>query len=153
MRIALAQINPIVGDVAGNTRLVIDSVAKAAARGADLVLLPELVITGYPPEDLLHKTDFVEENLRAMELVAEACETAALLGFVDREGPSLFNAAALVRDGRIERVYRKRHLPNYGVFDERRYFVAGDDAALLLFDGISVAPTVCEDVWVPDLAS
>jgi NAD+ synthase (glutamine-hydrolysing) len=153
MRIALAQVNPVVGDVAGNTRLVIDAVARAATQGADLVLLPELVITGYPPEDLLHKAHFVEENIRALGIVAAAAETTVLLGFVDREEQSLFNAAALVRDGRVERVYRKRHLPNYGVFDERRYFVAGDDASLLAFDGVTVAPTVCEDVWVPDLAS
>jgi len=153
-RIALAQINAVVGDIAGNADRVVDAVRAAAAQGADLVLLPELALTGYPPEDLLAKDHFVDDNLEALGRVAAACRgTSALVGFVDRDGEALHNAAALCREGRVESVYRKRRLPNYGVFDEERYFEPGGRALSAPLAGATVACTICEDVWVPELAA
>ena len=126
MRVALAQINTVVGDIAGNTRRIIDVVSRAAEAGAGITLLPELALTGYPPEDLLGKEHFVEENLDALEMVAAACSQCALVGFVDRAEDALYNAVALCGNGRVLQVYRKRLLPNYGVFAEERYFTAGE---------------------------
>ncbi|MHB9004027.1 MAG: NAD+ synthase [Coriobacteriia bacterium] len=151
MRLALAQIDTTVGDISGNAARAIDAIAAAHAAGADLTLLPELTTTGYPPEDLLAKEHFVSDNLEALERIAAACVSAALVGFVDREGGRLFNAAALCADGQVVHVYRKRHLPNYGVFDEQRYFAAGDEASVVDLQGITLAPTVCEDIWVGEV--
>ena len=153
MRIALAQINTTVGDIAGNAKRAVNALDKARDAGADLVLLPELALTGYPPEDLLHKAHFIDDNLAALDEVARAASGYAVVGFVDRDGDALYNAAALVHDGRVERVYRKRRLPNYGVFDERRYFAAGEGPSMSEVGGTLSALTVCEDIWVSDLAS
>lgn len=153
MRIVLAQIDTTVGDITGNAQRAVDALVKARDAGADLVLLPELALTGYPPEDLLHKGHFVDDNLAALEAVARAATRTAVIGFVDREGDALYNAAALIQDGRVQRVYRKRRLPNYGVFDERRYFAAGEGSSMSEVGGTLTALTVCEDIWVPDLAS
>lgn len=152
-RIALAQIDVIVGDIAGNADRIIDAVRAALAQGVELVLLPELALTGYPPEDLLAKSHFVDENLDALARVASACTgLTALVGFVDRDALGLHNAAGLCRDGRIEAVYRKRRLPNYGVFDEDRYFGPGSLPLTARVAGVQAACTICEDVWVPELA-
>jgi NAD+ synthase (glutamine-hydrolysing) len=149
MRIALAQIDTVVGDIGGNTRRIIEVVARAGELGAGMTLLPELAITGYPPEDLLAKDHFVEENLDALEMVAAACSHCVLVGFVDRDGDRLYNAAALCGNNRVLHTYHKRLLPNYGVFDEERYFSAGETVGLFELGGTMFADTICEDVWVP----
>jgi len=152
MRIALAQVNPTVGDIQGNAAMVIRAVAAAQDQGAGFILLPELVLTGYPPEDLLAKPHFVEEQLDALELVASTCGNAVLLGFVDRIDDTLYNAAALCGNHRVLQVYHKRRLPNYGVFDEERYFEPGTMPGLLELGGTMFGITVCEDIWVPEIA-
>ncbi|MDA3935266.1 MAG: NAD+ synthase [Actinomycetota bacterium] len=152
MRVALAQINTTVGDIDGNARKIIEAVAAAQAQGAGFILLPELALTGYPPEDLLAKDHFIEANLDALELVAAACGNSTIVGFVDRVGDKLYNAAALLGNGRVLRIYHKQRLPNYGVFDEERYFEAGEGPGLIELGGTMFAATVCEDIWVPEIA-
>ncbi|MDO8914827.1 MAG: NAD+ synthase [Coriobacteriia bacterium] len=153
-RIALAQIDTTVGDIDANARAIVDAIRAAAAQGAHLVLLPELAISGYPPEDLLAKDHFVDDGIDALGRVAAACTgIAALVGFVDRDGDVLYNAAALCRAGRVEAVYRKHRLPNYGVFDEARYFAPGDVPLSADIEGVRTALTICEDVWLPELAA
>ncbi len=153
MRLALAQVNAVVGDIDGNASLVSAAIARAAGEGAQLTLLPELVLTGYPPEDLLVKDHFVDDNLDALERLAASCEHLALVGFVDRVDGRLFNAAALCGNGRVLRVYHKRRLPNYGVFDEERYFGHGTEEGLVTVGGEMLGVTVCEDIWVPELVA
>ena len=138
MRVALAQIDVTVGDIQGNTVRAIQAVATAQEAGAGFILLPELTTTGYPPEDLLAKDHFVEENLDALEQIAAACGNAAIVGFVDKVEGQLYNAAALCGNGRVLQVYHKRRLPNYGVFDERRYFVPGELPGLFELGGDDV---------------
>ncbi|MGH2487441.1 MAG: nitrilase-related carbon-nitrogen hydrolase, partial [Ktedonobacterales bacterium] len=125
LRLALAQINVTVGDLVGNLRRVEEGMRAAADVGARIVAFPELALTGYPPEDLLLKPDFVTSNLRALdEVIAGSASLRGLtliVGFVDRQG-DLYNAAAVIREGRLLGVYHKQYLPNYGVFDEDRYF-------------------------------
>ncbi len=153
MRVALAQIDSTVGDIEGNAEKAIRAVAAAEAQGAGLTLLPELVLTGYPPEDLVFKEHFVEENLLALERVSTVCGHFALVGFVDRVDGALMNAVALCGNNRVQQVYHKRRLPNYGVFDERRYFTPGEHPGLFEIGGALVATTICEDIWVPELAA
>src|SRR5882672_7376424 len=118
MRIALAQVNPTVGDLAGNSRLIVEWMGKARDAGADIVCFPELAITGYPPEDLVLKPAFVRDNLAQLNVIAQAAQgIAAVVGFVDQDG-DLFNAAAFLQDGEVKVVYHKVFLPSYGVFDE-----------------------------------
>jgi NAD+ synthase (glutamine-hydrolysing) len=149
LRVSLAQINPTVGDIEGNTRRIVDTIEQARAVGADLVAFPELAIPGYPPEDLLFKSAFVEANLAALTDVTKAARgLTAVVGFVDRR-QDLFNAAAVVHDGTLTGVYHKQFLPNYGVFDENRYFQAGREATVFSLGGTSVAVNVCEDIWYP----
>jgi NAD+ synthase (glutamine-hydrolysing) len=148
-RVSLAQINPTVGDIEGNARRIIDGIAQARAVGADLVAFPELVITGYPPEDLLFKSAFIEANLAALADVTKAARgLTAIVGFVDRR-QDLFNAAAVIHDGALAGVYHKQFLPNYGVFDENRYFQAGREASVFSIGTTGVAVNVCEDLWYP----
>ncbi|HEV8339316.1 MAG TPA: NAD+ synthase [bacterium] len=147
MRIAMVQINAIVGDIEGNTRRICEGMEAAAEGGADLVAFPELAVTGYPPEDLLLKPDFVTANREALGEIARRTPTlTAVVGFVDADD-ALYNAAAVLADGRLVGVYRKHRLPNYGVFDEKRYFRPGRDCPLFLLDGLPVAVTICEDIW------
>ena len=149
MRIALAQVNPTVGDLAGNTKLVVDWIERARKADADIVCFPELVITGYPPEDLVLKPSFVRDNLAQLDVVARASRgIAVIVGFVDRDG-DLFNAAAFIHDGEVKAVYHKVFLPNYGVFDEKRYFVPGHRAPIVRLDGVPIGVSVCEDCWFP----
>jgi len=149
VRIALAQVNPTVGDLAGNARLVVDWIGRARDAQADIVCFPELVITGYPPEDLVLKPSFVRDNLAQLDVIAKATRgIAAVVGFVDREG-DLFNAAAFIHEGEVKAVYHKVFLPNYGVFDERRYFVPGHRTPIIELAGDPLALSVCEDVWFP----
>ncbi len=153
MRVALAQINPTVGDIAGNVRKALEAISAAEKAGAGYTLLPELVLTGYPPEDLLYKDHFVDDNLAALEQVAAGCLHSTLVGYVDRVGDQLYNAVALCGNGRVLQSYFKRRLPNYGVFDERRYFTPGDAPGLTELGGSMFANTICEDIWVPDLVA
>jgi len=149
MRLALAQINPIVGDLAGNRELILERLDAAQAHGADLVLFPELAVTGYPPEDLLLRPGFVRAAERCVdELAREARGTTVLVGapHFDRD---LYNACYVLSGGEVKAVYHKRFLPNYGVFDEDRYFAPGRDLILLEHGKTLVGLTVCEDMWQP----
>ncbi|HZQ50298.1 MAG TPA: NAD+ synthase [Candidatus Dormibacteraeota bacterium] len=149
LRVALAQVNPIVGDLAGNTRLIISRIDEAREAQADIVCFPELALTGYPPEDLVLKPAFVRDNLKQLEAVVAASRgISAVVGFVDEQG-EIFNAAAFIRDGEVKAVYHKVFLPNYGVFDEERYFAVGHECPILEQNGIRIGLTVCEDCWYP----
>jgi NAD+ synthase (glutamine-hydrolysing) len=153
MRVALAQINTTVGDIDGNVRKILEATAAAQGAGAGFTLFPELAIPGYPPEDLLHKEHFIEANLDALEQVSAACGTPALVGYVDRVDGRLYNALALCGNGMVLQRYYKRRLPNYGVFDEERYFTPGTEPGLTELGGMMTANTICEDVWVPELVT
>ncbi len=149
MRIALAQVNPIVGDLEGNTRKVVEWIGHARDQGADLVCFPELVITGYPPEDLVLKRAFVRDNIKQLGLVTEAAKgLSVVVGFVDDDG-AIFNAAAYIHDAELKAVYHKVFLPNYGVFDEQRYFEPGHRCPIFELDGARIGVSVCEDCWYP----
>jgi NAD+ synthase (glutamine-hydrolysing) len=149
LRLALAQLNVTVGDLDGNRRLIEGAIRAAEAWRADLVVVPELALTGYPPEDLLLKPQFVEANLEALRsLVPAARRVAALVGYVDRDRQGrLYNAAAILAGGRHVATYRKRYLPNYGVFDEKRYFAPGIEPCVLALGGARLGITICEDLW------
>ncbi len=149
MRLALAQINPVVGDLEGNRELILERLAEAKANTADLVVFPELAVTGYPPEDLLLRPGFIRAAEESVERIArEARGTTVLVGapHFDRD---LYNACYVCSGGEVIAVYRKRFLPNYGVFDEDRYFAPGRDLILLEHGKTLVGPTVCEDMWQP----
>jgi NAD+ synthase (glutamine-hydrolysing) len=152
IRVAACQINTVVGDLAGNVRRSLEALAQAEQERADLAVLPELTITGYPPEDLLGRPAFVADNLAAFaEVVAGTGECAAIVGYVDI-GPDgrLLNAAAVCRRGQVLGRYVKRMLPNYGVFDEQRWFVPGSGpATVYVVAGAPVGVTICEDMWFP----
>jgi len=149
LRIALAQINPTVGDFAGNTARIIAAISRAKAAEADLVALPELSITGYPPEDLLLKPQFIEANLRALnDVVAASSGISVIVGFVDKTA-DIHNAAAVISDGQLKGVYHKAYLPNYGVFDEIRYFEAGRGAPIFIYGDVPLGVNICEDIWYP----
>ena len=151
MRVALAQINTTVGDLDGNVEKILKYAADAYELACDVVAFPELAITGYPPEDLLRRRDFVRANHEALERVAANApgDVALVVGFVDGED-QIYNAAAIIVNGRIAHVYHKQLLPNYGVFDEQRYFARGDDASTYDIAGIPVGVSVCEDIWEAD---
>ena len=149
LRAALAQIDATVGDIPGNAAKIAESIRGARDAGAALVVFPELALTGYPPEDLLIKTHFLDRAGAALEeLAAEAQGIVALVGFPER-ADDVYNSAAVLADGRVAAVYRKVHLPNYGVFDEQRYFQAGTEPALIELNGVTIGLTVCEDIWEP----
>ena len=152
MRVALAQINVTVGDLDANVRHILETLEVAARSGAEITLFPEMALTGYPPEDLVLKEHFIDDQLAALETVAAACTRPALIGFVDRDGDNLYNAVALCGNNRILQRYYKRRLPNYGVFDEQRYFTPGPATGLFELGGETFANTICEDIWVPELA-
>jgi NAD+ synthase (glutamine-hydrolysing) len=148
VRIALGQFNATMGDLAGNVEKMKRMWSDAVAAGADLVLFPELAICGYPPEDLVYKRQFVEDNRAALNELAAACPKKTLVaGFVDGSGGVLFNAAAVIREGRIVSIYHKALLPNYSVFDEQRYFVPGNEPVVLDIAGLRTAVTICQDIW------
>jgi NAD+ synthase (glutamine-hydrolysing) len=150
VRVALAQINPTVGDLSGNARKVITYIKKAVKLGADIVAFPELSITGYPPEDLLLKKHFVDDNIKALHKIAgESGNIVSVVGFVYRDD-GLYNAAAMISKGRVVDIYSKKHLPNYGVFDEYRYFSPGSRYPVYDFDGLLIGINVCEDIWYED---
>src|SRR5437588_10470722 len=149
MRLALAQINPVVGDLAGNRSLILERLDDARAAGADLVLFPELAVTGYPPEDLLLRPGFVRAAERSLEEIARSARgIVAVVGtpYFERD---LYNAAAVCAAGEVKAFVRKRFLPNYGVFDEFRYFAPGDGLYLFEHGDTLIGVTICEDMWQP----
>jgi NAD+ synthase (glutamine-hydrolysing) len=149
MRLALAQINTTVGDLDGNRDRIVEAISEARRAGADLLLVPELAVTGYPPEDLLLRPGFLraaEESLA--EIAREATDVAVLVGFPDLDR-DLYNACAVCAGGKVKAIYRKRFLPNYGVFDEDRYFAPARNLVLLELGGTLIGPTICEDMWQP----
>jgi NAD+ synthase (glutamine-hydrolysing) len=167
LRLALAQIDPTVGDIDGNVRLIGDSIERAREGGAQIVLLPELCLSGYPPEDLVLRRDFLEAVREGLDTVAREVEgIVALVGFpervertpedladfdplIDPPPPPAHNSLAVLAGGELRGIYRKCDLPNYGVFDERRYFEPGNEPALIDADGVLIGLTVCEDIWHP----
>src|ERR1700735_4749436 len=154
LRLAAAQLNTVVGDLSGNVERVLAALAVAEAAGGAICVMPELAIPGYPPEDLLLKPGFVADNVAALEKVAAATrECAVVVGFVGAAagGIGLANAAAICAGGHVAGIYRKRFLPNYGVFDEQRWFVPSYEAPTLFgVAGAWVGISVCEDVWFPE---
>jgi NAD+ synthase (glutamine-hydrolysing) len=167
LRLALAQIDPTVGDIEGNVRLIIESIGAARDAAAQLVLLPELCVSGYPPEDLVLRRDFLDAVREGLDEVASATDgIVALVGFpervarpaaeleqfdplIDPPPPPAHNSLAVLAGGELQGIYRKCDLPNYGVFDERRYFEPGTEPALIEVDGVPIGLTVCEDIWHP----
>ena len=146
LRVALAQINPTVGDLAGNAGLITDCVNQAQAQGANLIVFPEMIVTGYPVEDLALRPSFQAASIRAVQEIAATItgDIVAVVGYLD-QGPK--NAVAVIHNGKIVATYVKRHLPNYGVFDEFRNFVPGDQSLVVRIHGVDVAVAICEDIW------
>ncbi|MDZ7261086.1 MAG: NAD+ synthase [candidate division KSB1 bacterium] len=150
IRIALAQINPTVGDLDGNKTKILDYIRQAQHSEADLVVFPELALTGYPPEDLLLKHQFIEDNKERLHQIAqEAQGITVILGFADRKD-AVYNAAAVIHNKRIAGIYYKICLPNYGVFDEKRYFKPGTTPLVFELRGTKIGLNICEDIWVPN---
>ncbi|MEK7246837.1 MAG: nitrilase-related carbon-nitrogen hydrolase, partial [Chloroflexota bacterium] len=148
LRVGLAQINTTIGDLEGNVRKVREWTARARDLGVDIVSFPELTITGYPPEDLLLRPRFIEDNLAALNSVIGDCRgITAIIGHVDLSEGDIYNAAAVVHDGRLIDTYRKQHLPNYGVFDELRYFRPDEVCPVYTIGGFGVGVNICEDIW------
>ena len=149
LQIALCQLDVTVGDIAGNERKIVSCLQEARGAGAQLVLFPELAVTGYPPEDLLLKEHFLADARAALDRIAAGTDgVVALVGFPEL-ADDVYNACAVLAGGGVQAVYRKVYLPNYGVFDEQRYFQSGDGGALIELDDLSVGLTVCEDIWEP----
>ncbi len=157
MRIGLGQINSVVGDLAGNAEKMRKTYDEALSSGVDLLVFPELAVCGYPPEDLLYKKHFLQDNRQTIEKLAADCPQMTIIaGFaegLDNNGfdrltmKQSYNSAAILQDGHISKIYRKAQLPNYGVFDEERYFQAGTETVTINIKGVRVAITVCRDIW------
>lgn len=151
LRIALAQLNCTVGDLEGNAKKIAEYVQRARKFGADIISFPELALTGYPPEDLLLKPKFIQDNLAYLRALAKQISgIVAVVGFVDKKAKDIYNAAAIISEGRIKGIYHKMHLPNYGVFDEQRYFSAGLNPAVFKIDKLVFGVNICEDIWHKD---
>src|SRR4030043_1609197 len=149
LRIGLCQINTTVGDIKGNTKKILDYIARGKKKGADLIVFPEMAVTGYPPEDLLFMPKFIEANLKAIKKIAQATSSiTAIVGFVHKKG-NIFNSAALLHHGKLMGVYSKTYLPNYGVFDEDRYFQAGKENFIFTLKSTPIGLSICEDLWHP----
>jgi NAD+ synthase (glutamine-hydrolysing) len=149
LRIGLCQINTTVGDIEGNTRKILDYIALGKKMRADLLAFPEMAVTGYPPEDLLLMTKFIETNLKAVNRIAKATSSiTAIVGFVGKDG-DIFNSAALLHNGKLIDVYSKIYLPNYGVFDEDRYFQVGKENFIFILKSTPIGLSICEDLWYP----
>ena len=148
-RIGIAQINTTVGDFTGNRHKILNALEQARSSGVSLLTLPELAICGYPPEDLLFKPKFINDNLKSLDKIfAESSGISAVIGFVDQDDAGIYNAAAVIHDGKLEGVYRKTHLPNYGVFDEARYFKPGNRCPIYVIAGVKIGVNICEDIWI-----
>ncbi|OGN87025.1 MAG: NAD+ synthase [Chloroflexi bacterium RBG_13_46_9] len=147
LRIAMAQINTTVGDFDSNVKKILENIDAARSKGADIVTFPELAVCGYPPEDLLFKPQFIQANLDSLQKIAHASQGITVVtGFVDTDN-DIYNAAAILNDGKIAGIYHKIYLPNYGVFDENRYFRAGSDCPVFIIGGVGIGITICEDIW------
>lgn len=147
LRIGLTQINATVGDFNNNTKKILKAITKARSLGVDLLTFPELAICGYPPEDLLFKPRFIAENRRSLEKIIKASSgLTVIVGFIDAQ-EDIYNAAAVIDDGQLVSIYHKIYLPNYGVFDENRYFRAGGDCPVYIIAGVGVGINICEDIW------
>jgi NAD+ synthase (glutamine-hydrolysing) len=149
VRLALCQINATVGDIDANAARIRSGIEASRVAGAELVLVPELAITGYPPEDLLLRAHFLEDAWRALTQIAKDADGAVVIVGFPELAEHVYNAAAVLAGGVVQAIYRKLHLPNYGVFDERRYFVAGEDAAVLDIGAHRIGLSICEDIWEP----
>lgn len=149
LRVGLSQINSSVGDIAGNAKKIIESMERARAMDVDILCFPELAVTGYPPEDLLLKTEFIDDNIRALDEIRKRCaDMVVIAGFVDKRD-DIFNSAAVIQNGEIVDVYHKLRLPNYGVFDENRYFQSGRRFPVYRMEKMTFGVTICEDIWYP----
>jgi len=149
LRVGLCQINTTVGDIEGNTKKILNYIAKGKRMGADLLVFPEMAVTGYPPEDLLLMTKFIEANLKAVKTITKATSSiTVIVGFVHKEG-DIFNSAALLHNGKMIDVYSKTYLPNYGVFDEDRYFQVGKENFIFTLKSTPIGLSICEDLWYP----
>jgi len=147
IRVGIAQINSTVGDLSGNTKKIMQSIDQAKSLGVDLLTFPELAITGYPPEDLLLKPQFIKQNRESLNKIIEHTSgIVVVVGFVDSDG-DIYNAAAVIYNKKLVGVYHKFYLPNYGVFDENRYFQAGRECPVFIIYGIGIGITICEDMW------
>jgi NAD+ synthase (glutamine-hydrolysing) len=148
MRVGLGQFNAVVGDLGGNAHRIREFYARAARENVDLLLFPELSVCGYPPEDLVLKKHFLEECAKSIEKIATDCPDITLIvGFVGSDLGGCYNSAAVLQGGKILKIYRKGRLPNYGVFDERRYFQPGIEPLVINVGGIDIAVTICYDIW------
>jgi NAD+ synthase (glutamine-hydrolysing) len=148
MRVALGQFNAVVGDLAGNARRMREMYDQAVRSNVDLLVFPELAICGYPPEDLLHKRHFLKDNRRTLDKLAADCPDKTLIvGFAESGGINNYNSAAVLQGGRVSKIYRKGQLPNYGVFDERRYFTPGSEPVVIEIGNLKTAVTICADIW------
>ena len=148
LRVGLGQFNASVGDIAGNVEAMRSFICRAGEFDVDLLAFPEMCVCGYPPEDLLHKEHFLEDSLSAVrDLAGRTGKMAVVAGFPEPDGPDCHNSLAVLRNGKVERIYRKGVLPNYGVFDDKRYFKAGNEPLIVDFNGFSVVFTICEDIW------
>jgi len=152
LRLALAQINPTVGDLSGNNRKIMTFINRAAEAEADLVCFPELALTGYPPEDLVLKPSFltaVQKHLEKLVASTKNFNLVVVVGFIEMKEGEVFNSAAVIYQGSLQGIYHKIFLPNYGVFDEKRYFQSGSSGLVFTFAGVKVGVTICEDIWHP----
>ena len=149
LRLALAQINHVVGDLEGNYQKIVRYIGEARKLGADLIAFPELVITGYPPEDLLLKPEFIQDNLSYLHKLLDYTEDiTVIVGFVDR-ADDIYNAAAILHRQKVAGIYHKTFLPNYGVFDEDRYFQSGQEVQVFSLNDVRIGVNICEDIWYP----
>ena len=148
MKIKLAQINPTVGDIDGNAKKIISIIKKA---NADIVVFPELSVTGYSPQDLLLKKNFIGQNMAALKRIADNTKNkSAILGFAEKEDRFIYNSAAFIKNRQVIAVHRKICLPNYSIFDEKRWFTEGKKATIFDFLGKKIGLSICEDIWHPD---
>lgn len=149
MKVALAQTNPIVGDISGNAEKIISVIRMAKA---DIVVFPELSITGYSPQDLLLRRNFIEQNTSALKKIIKSVKNkSAVVGFIENAGKSLYNSAAIIKNQQITEIHHKVHLPNYTIFDEKRWFKEGNNATAFDFSGKMIGVNICEDIWFPDI--
>ncbi len=150
LRLALSQTNFVVGDIEGNTQKIKNAIKEALKHQCDIIAFPELAVTGYPPEDLLFKPSFIEKNLKAVQEIAkESKNIITIVGFVDKQ-EDIYNAAAVLLNGKVVAKYHKNFLPNYGVFDEIRYFQRGNEITIINIEGYKVGLSICEDIWYPE---
>ncbi|MBI2659811.1 hypothetical protein HYX07_01475 [Candidatus Woesearchaeota archaeon] len=148
MKIALAQINPVVGDIEGNTSRIISTIKSTKA---DIVVFPELSITGYSPQDLLLKDNFVQQNMDAMRKIIQSTKNkAAVIGFVEKAHGEMYNSAAIIRNEQVIEIHHKICLPNYAIFDEKRWFKQGTQATIFEIEGKRIGLSICEDIWFPE---